>query len=118
MRKSSRKQDEERERIKLDDGAPEFFHLHSSGGSAGEESACIDPSRLTREDLSRFLSPCLLEYIPFIHLTSPVYLSTLAKSTSNPSARSPKPARRRDPVCEGLAKPPCTCTPLYGSTYL
>lgn len=33
-------------KIMLDDGAQEFFQLCSSGGSAREESSCIDPSPL------------------------------------------------------------------------
>lgn len=51
------------------------------------------PSPLTREDLSRFPTPCLVEYIPFIPLTSAVYLTTLPKSASNTSTPPPKPAR-------------------------
>ncbi|KAJ4922814.1 hypothetical protein JOQ06_021318, partial [Pogonophryne albipinna] len=41
--------------------------------------------------------PRLEEHIPFIPLTSPVYLSTLPESTSNPSTPPPKPARRGKP---------------------
>lgn len=76
-------------------------------------------SPLTREDLSRFPTPCLVEYIPFIPLTSPVYLSTLPKSTSNPSTPPPKPARRGETLFVNASVSLLQHTHLYFySTYL